>query len=88
MKKNLSTQKITESMSKAQLFAIAVVGLLFGPLMAVWPYKMARWSEILDAIGRKPAGRVEPADWKVLLTRIFGVGLAIAGGISALSFLV
>jgi hypothetical protein len=74
-------------MSKSQLFAIAVVGLLFGPLKAIWPYKMSRWSEILDAIGRKPAGRVEPADWKVLLTRLFGIGLAITGGISALLFL-
>lgn len=74
-------------MSEAQLFAIAVVGLLFGPPLAMWPYKMSRWSEILDAIGRKPAGRVEPAEWKVLLTRVFGIGLAVAGAISALTFL-
>lgn len=72
-------------MSEGQLFAIAVVGLLFGPLMAIWPYKMSRWDEIIDAIGRKPAGKVEPADWKVLLTRVFGIGLAIAGAISALT---
>lgn len=74
-------------MSDAQLVAVAVVGLLFGPLLATWPYKLARWEEILDAIGRKPAGRVEPADWKVLLNRVFGIGLAIAGAISAILFL-
>lgn len=86
MKKDLPPQEDSEAMSKSQLFAIAVVGLVFGPLMAVWPYKLARWSEILDAIGRKPAGRVEPAEWKVLLTRLFGIGLVIAGGVSALLF--
>lgn len=73
-------------MSEGQLFAIAVVGLLFGPPMAVWPYKMSRLEEIIDAIGRKQAGRVEPAEWKVLLTRVFGIGLTVAGGISALAF--
>ena len=73
-------------MSQAQLFAIAVVGMLFGPLLAIWPYRMARWSEILDAIGRKPAGRVEPADWKVLLTRVFGIGLSLAGVVAAMLY--
>ncbi|WP_436934120.1 hypothetical protein [Halovenus marina] len=73
-------------MSQAQLFAIAVVGVLFGPLLAIWPYRMARWSEILDAIGRKPAGRVEPADWQVLLTRVFGIGLSLAGVVAAVLY--
>lgn len=73
-------------MSEAELFSIAVVGLLFGPPMAVWPYKMARWSEIIDAIGRRPAGRVEPADWKVLVTQAFGVLLALAGAVAAFLF--
>lgn len=73
-------------MSRAQLFAIAVVGLLLGPVLAIWPYKMAQLEEILDAIGRKPAGRVEPADWKVLLTRVFGVSLVITGVLAALLF--
>lgn len=68
----------------AKLVTIAVIGLLFGPPLAVWPYKAARWSEIIDAIGRKPAGRVEPADWQVLFTRVFGIGLATVGTISAL----
>jgi hypothetical protein len=75
-------------MSRAQLFAVAAVGLLFGPLLAIWPYKMARWSEVLDSIGRKPAGRVEPAAWKVLLNRILGIVLVIAGVISAILFFV
>jgi hypothetical protein len=73
-------------MSQAQLFAIAVVGILFGPLLAIWPYRLARWSEILDAIGRKPAGRVEPADWQVLLTRVFGIGLTLAGVVAAVLY--
>jgi hypothetical protein len=75
-------------MSEAQLFAVAVVGLLAGPAMALWPYRLARFSEVLDAIGRKPAGRVEPAEWKVLLTRAFGVALSVLGGVAAVTFVV
>ncbi|WP_460921657.1 hypothetical protein [Salinarchaeum chitinilyticum] len=74
-------------MSETQLLTVAVVGILFGPPLAIWPRKLARWEEVLDAIGRKPAGRVQPADWKVKLTRVFGIGLSIAGAISALLFL-
>lgn len=79
--------QIFEAMPQEQLVTIAVLGLLFGPILAIWPYKLARWSEIIDAIGRKPAGGVEPADWKVLLNRIFGAVLAIAGGVSAVLLL-
>jgi hypothetical protein len=75
-------------MSQAQLFAVAVVGLLAGPAMALRPYELARFSEVLDAIGRKPAGRVEPAAWKVTLTRLFGVALSVAGGAAAVTFVV
>ena len=69
----------------SHVFAIAVVGPLFGVPMALWPYRMARFEEILDSIGRKPAGRVEPADWKVTLTRVMGVALAVAGAVAAAS---
>ena len=73
-------------MSQAELFAIAVVGLLFGPLLAIWPYEMAKLSEVLDAIGRKPAGRIEPAEWKVMLNRGFGIVLVAAGALSAILY--
>lgn len=74
-------------MSQAELFTIAIIGLLFGPLMAIWPYQLARWSEIIDSIGRKSAGRVEPADWNVLFTRIVGIVLVLAGTVSAILYL-
>lgn len=66
-------------MCSVDTVAFGIVSLLFGPPMAIWPYKIARWSEILDAIGRKPSGRVEPADWNVTLTRSVGVVLSCFG---------
>lgn len=66
-------------MCSPQLAAWGIVALVFGPPLAVWPSRAARLSEILDAIGREPSGRVEPADWYVALTRFVGVGLALFG---------
>lgn len=56
-----------------------VIGLVFGPPAAVWPYTVARWGEVVDAIGRRPSGRVEPAGWYVALTRAVGVVLCVVG---------
>ena len=51
-----------------------------GLLGAVWPQRVARFEEQLDAIGSKrSAGEVEPAEWKVTLTRGAGVVLALFG---------
>ena len=66
-------------MCPGNVVAWGVVALLFGPPMAKWPYGVARLSEMLDAIGRKPSGPVEPADWNVALARIIGVGLSLFG---------
>jgi len=49
--------------------------LLFGLPQAIWPYKLARFSEQIDAIGSKTSwDEVEPAEWKVYLTRLIGIG--------------
>lgn len=66
-------------MCTGEIAVFGIVGLIFGPPLAIWPYELARWNEILDAIGRKPSGRVEPADWKVTLYRLMGVGLVVFG---------
>lgn len=59
---------------------LAFLLLVFGAPGAIWPYKLARFEEQLDAIGSKRSwSEVEPADWKVLLTRIIGSGMAIIG---------
>lgn len=59
---------------------IAFVLLLFGLPGAVWPYEMARFEERIDSIGSKRAwSEVEPADWKVALTRVVGVGMVLVG---------
>ena len=52
----------------------------FGLVNVVWPYKVARFEEQLDAIGSKRSwDEVEPAEWKVTLTRGIGVVIALFG---------
>lgn len=63
-------------MCAPELLAVGVVALLFGLPMAARPYGVARLREVVDAIGRKPSGRVEPADWNVALTRVVGLALS------------
>lgn len=54
--------------------------LVFGILNAIWPYKLARFEEQLDSIGSKRSwSEVEPAEWKVVLTRLVGVAMAVVG---------
>lgn len=68
-------------------FGIAVIVLLFGLPSATIPYRMAKLEEAIDAIGSKrKSSEVEPAEWKVLLTRIVGVlmvlyGVAVVAGV-------
>ena len=60
--------------------ALAAFLLAFGLPGAIWPYKLAQFEERLDSIGSKRSwSDVEPADWKVVLTRITGVGIALFG---------
>ncbi|EMA72202.1 hypothetical protein [Halorubrum distributum] len=59
---------------------LAVFLLAMGVPNAVWPYKFARFEEQMDSIGSKRSwSEVEPADWKVTLTRVVGVGMALFG---------
>lgn len=59
---------------------LTFVCLVFGIPGAVWPYKFARFEEQLDAIGSKRSwSEVEPAEWKVLLTRVMGIVMALVG---------
>lgn len=60
---------------------VALILLVFGLPAAVWPYRIARFGEQIDAIGSKrEKSEVEPAGWNVMLTRIVGGGMT-AGGI-------
>lgn len=46
----------------------------------IWPHQLARFSEQLDSIGSKRRwSQVEPANWKVTLTRGIGVVLTVLG---------
>jgi hypothetical protein len=50
--------------------------------MALYPYRLARFEERLDAIGSKRSwNEVEPAGWKVFLNRIVGAAMALFGGL-------
>lgn len=57
-----------------------LVFVLFGLPMALFPYRVAKLSEGLDAIGStRDATTVEPAGWNVHLTRVVGVVLVVVG---------
>jgi hypothetical protein len=59
---------------------VALILLLFGLPGTVWPYKTARLGEQFDSIGSKRSwSEVEPADWKVTLTRVVGVVMVLIG---------
>jgi hypothetical protein len=66
---------------------VAVVGILvgaaivaLGALHVKYAYAITRFEERLDAIGSKrDIGTVEPADWKVALTKVIGATVAGAG---------
>lgn len=66
----------------------AVVPLLVvGAAMAVWPYELSLWQERWDSVGStRDWSDVEPAEWRVTLTRAGGL-LAMLGGVAAAVFL-
>ncbi|MFC6731413.1 MULTISPECIES: hypothetical protein [unclassified Haladaptatus] len=59
---------------------VGLVLIAFGLPAAIWPYRISRLQERLDAVGSTtPWDEVEPADWRVALTRIVGVSLCLVG---------
>lgn len=62
---------------------MAIFGIVFvvlGLVIVVWPGEVARLDEVFDAIGSKtPASEVEPADWKVVVTRFMGGFVTLFG---------
>lgn len=61
---------------------VALILILFGLPGAVFPYRVAKFGEMLDAIGSKrSSSEVEPAAWNVTLTRIGGIAMVLFGGL-------
>lgn len=59
---------------------LEIIMVIVGLPGAIWPYKLSRFGEQIDAIGSKRSwSEVEPADWKVGLTRFSGIGMVIVG---------
>lgn len=57
-------------------FAMVLMGL--GVYSAVSPLRVARFTERLDAIGsRRRWDEVEPTNWNVFFTQLFGVVLVV-----------
>lgn len=72
-------------MRKPAGVAIGAFLLVWGLLMATWPYRLARLNERLDAIGsRRTWAAVEPADWNVSLARNGGRVLVVFGALVVL----
>jgi hypothetical protein len=62
----------------SELFFWAWIFLPIGILNSVWPYKMARFDERLDAIGSSRSwSETEPANWKVTLVRVSGYSIVL-----------
>ncbi|WP_336359589.1 hypothetical protein [Haladaptatus sp. ZSTT2] len=67
---------------------VGIFFLLGGFLAARWPYRFARFSERIDAIGSTtPRDQVEPAEWNVLLTRVLDIAMILVGSLAVLSSL-
>jgi len=64
----------------AGALVVSLAFAAFGAWMAAMPAAHARFSERIDAIGSKtPWTRVEPAEWKVTLTRWLGLFVVAVG---------
>jgi hypothetical protein len=78
-----SDRKYVEAMPEQLAWLRITLGafmLVAGGLGIVYPYKVARIGEIIDAIGStRSLNTVEPVGWKVSLTRITSFILALVG---------
>ncbi len=73
-------------MSGGTLIGLFALGV--GLLLTLKAYEVSRFQERLDAIGSTtPWHEVEPAGWRVTLTRAIGVGILIVGLVVFLSAL-
>lgn len=65
----------------------AIPLLLVGAAAAIWPRQLSLWQERWDSVGSTQNwSDVEPAAWRVTLTRAGGV-LAMLGAVAAYVFL-
>ncbi|WP_224333219.1 hypothetical protein [Haloprofundus halobius] len=59
---------------------LGILALPVGLAVYRYAYELTRFDEQMDAIGSKTrASDVEPAEWNVLLTKLFGAAIAAFG---------
>ena len=65
-----------------ELFGVGFVLLPFGVALGRYPFEIAELSEQHDAVGSlRDVDDVEPADWRVSMTRVVGDGLLTIAGL-------
>jgi hypothetical protein len=67
-----------------QILPWSVLLFALGIPFALWPSRIATLYEVVDAIGRRSAGPVEPADWYVALVRAGGIAFLLVGALGVL----
>ena len=61
-----------------QEFALGILVVCAGLIVTAFPGLFATMNEAFDAVGSKKSD-VEPTRWKVLLTRVIGIGITLGG---------
>jgi ribose/xylose/arabinose/galactoside ABC-type transport system permease subunit len=71
-------------MANLELLLAAILFFVLGLPALIWPYESAKLGEQLDAIGSsRRMAEVEPAGWKVSLTKLMGIVLSGGGLVAA-----
>lgn len=72
-------------MANLELLLAGIFLFVLGLPALIWPYESAKLGEQLDAIGsRRRISEVEPAGWKVSLTKFMGIVLSGGGVVAVL----
>lgn len=76
-------------MADLELLLAGVFLFVLGLPALTWPYELAKFEEQLDAIGSsRRMEEVEPAGWRVSLTKLAGIALSGGGVVAAVLSLV
>lgn len=76
---------VRHHMTNLEMLLAGVFFFVLGLPALIWPYESAKLGEQLDAIGSsRRMAEVEPAGWKVSLTKFMGIALSGGGVVAVL----